>query len=73
MASEASKQQMQDVNLEEMKEQVDLQRAQKEQWDELFAETGLTGGDDVDELAAELDKLVIADAQEEEHIAREQI
>ena len=41
------------------------QRARKEELDSLFAESGL-GGDDVDELAAELDKLELADTQEKE-------
>ena len=46
---------------ENLKEQLDEQKAVKEDLDSLFAESGL-GADEVDELAGELDKLELKDS-----------
>ena len=76
MASGASRQAIEEtgVTYEELKENIEDQKAQKEQLDALFVESGLgAGGDEIDELTAELDKLAIADAEQKEVDVREQM
>ena len=53
-----------------MKEQLEEQRAVKEDLDFLFVESGL-GMDEIDELAGELDKLELADSKEIERASNE--
>ena len=48
---------------DELKEQLEEQRAIKEDLDSLFVESGL-GMDEIDELAGELDKLELADSKQ---------
>ena len=74
MASEASKQAIIESgqNYEDFKETLEEQKAQREQLDSLFADSGVAG-DDADDLAAELDKLVIEDQNEGEQRNRDQL
>ena len=55
---------------DELKEQLEEQRAIKEDLDSLFVESGL-GMDEIDELAGELDKLELADSKEIESASNE--
>ena len=55
---------------DELKEQLEDQRAIKEDLDSLFVESGL-GMDEIDELARELDKLELADSKEIESASNE--
>ena len=55
---------------DELKEQLEEQRAIKEDLDSLFVESGL-GMDEIDELARELDKLELADSKEIESASNE--
>ena len=55
---------------DELKEQLEEQRAIKEDLDSLFVESGL-GMDEINELAGELDKLELADSKEIERASNE--
>ena len=55
---------------DELKEQLEEQRAIKEDLDSLFVESGL-GMDEIDELAGKLDKLELADSKEIESASNE--
>ena len=55
---------------DDLKEQLEEQRAVKEDLDSLFVESGL-GIDEIDELTGELDKLELADSKEIERASNE--
>ena len=75
MASEANRQSIKESekiyeNFEELKDQISEQQAAKEQRDSIF--TDLID-DEADQLAAELEKLELADKAEQEAITRDQM